>query len=203
MNKVTLSNQKGTMIWVWILTSWPLPEESLLTCLMGFLPNLRIEFALKMSFSVVLLIGIVPSGQNSPEADHNWWLSATSSMDLLLLGLSGGSCSSETSNSLNQPKKISPTEKDSDFELVTNGECPLSSGWSKAGWRWERTQSMTSPSELCNRTEHNRTEQNKTKHSDKNNSNPDCQICRTIKNFEKNQDFFYLNCLDWRFVDFA
>lgn len=34
---------------------------------------------------------------------------------------------------------------------ITNGFCPLSSGWSKAGWRWDSTQSITSPSGLCSK----------------------------------------------------
>jgi len=51
-------------------TSWPLPDESLRTAL-GFLPNLRIELALRISSSVVLLIGTVPSGHVSPESLHS------------------------------------------------------------------------------------------------------------------------------------
>jgi len=46
-------------------TSWPLPA------LMSFLPNLFKELALNMSCSVVLLIGIVPSGHDSPDKLHN------------------------------------------------------------------------------------------------------------------------------------
>lgn len=75
-------------------TSWPLPEESLLTALHGFLPNLRIELALRTSFSVVLRIGMVPSGQESPFAAQSWKISVDSSAlaeDSLTMGLSGGS----------------------------------------------------------------------------------------------------------------
>lgn len=53
------------LINIMIRTSWPLLLESLLTRL-SFRPNLRTELALNMSCSVVLLIGIVPSGQDSP-----------------------------------------------------------------------------------------------------------------------------------------
>ena len=73
-------------------TSWPLPDESLRTAL-GFLPNLRIELALRISSSVVLLIGTVPSGHVSPESLHSWKLSLSLSMVWFFpLGLSGGSC---------------------------------------------------------------------------------------------------------------
>ena len=58
-----------------VLTSWPLPVESLRTYLLT-------ELALKMSFSVVLLIGTVPSGQDSPESAHSWKLSETASVEL-------------------------------------------------------------------------------------------------------------------------
>lgn len=47
-------------------------EESRLMRLLGFLPNLRTELALSISFSVVLLIGTVPSGHDSPDMLHNW-----------------------------------------------------------------------------------------------------------------------------------
>jgi len=74
-------------------TSWPLPDESLRTVL-GFLPNLRIELALRISSSVVLLIGTVPSGHVSPESLHTWKLSFSLSTLVWFfpLGLSGGSC---------------------------------------------------------------------------------------------------------------
>jgi hypothetical protein len=70
---------KSLKLWNWIfkaLTSWPLLVESLRTGF-GFLPNLLIELALRISSSVVLLIGIVPSGHASPESVHSWNLSLT------------------------------------------------------------------------------------------------------------------------------
>lgn len=54
-----------------LITSWPLLFVSLLTRLIFFLPNFRTEVALNTSCSVVLLIGIVPSGHDSPEKLHN------------------------------------------------------------------------------------------------------------------------------------
>lgn len=70
-----------------------MPVESLRTPL-GFLPNLLIELALRKSCSVVLLIGIVPSGHISPESVQSWKLWVTFSPLLLWypFGLSGGSC---------------------------------------------------------------------------------------------------------------
>lgn len=51
-------------------TSCPLLLVSLLTRL-NFLPNLLTELALNMSLSLVLLIGIVPLGHDSPDKLHN------------------------------------------------------------------------------------------------------------------------------------
>ena len=48
-----------------------------------------------MSFSVVLLIGTVPSGQDSPESVHSWKLSETASVELWPFGLASGSCQNE------------------------------------------------------------------------------------------------------------
>jgi len=73
-------------------TSWPLLLVSLLTCLLNFLPNLLMELALSMSCSVVLLIGIVPSGHASPDKSHNWKFSVTMPVGSRPFGLSGGSC---------------------------------------------------------------------------------------------------------------
>jgi hypothetical protein len=80
------------VILIWILTSWPLLLVSLLTCLLSFLPNLRTELALSMSCSVVLLIGTVPSGHDSPDKPHDWKFSVTMLDGSWPLGLSGGSC---------------------------------------------------------------------------------------------------------------
>lgn len=195
---------EGSMIWFWILTSWPLPEESLLTRLMGFLPNLRRELALKMSFSVVLLIGTVPSGQNSPEADHNWKFSAISSMDLFPLGLSGGSCSSETSDSLNQihkwTQKFSATrekeEEDSDFNWLPMGSVL----WAQDGQKQAGDEKAHS---LWHHHLSSAAEQNKT---NKKQQQPRLLNLQKKQDFQKNEEkfcFFYLNCLGWRLVDFA
>lgn len=81
------------LMFLWVLTSWPLPVESRRTC-RGFLPNLPMELARRMSCSVVLLIGTVPSGHASPESDHSWKLCVVSSSSgwPYPFGLSGGSC---------------------------------------------------------------------------------------------------------------
>lgn len=73
-----------------VLTSCPLLVESLLTRLI-FRPNLLTELALNMSCSVVLLIGIVPSGQDSPDKFHSCESSYDSSSLLYPFGISGGS----------------------------------------------------------------------------------------------------------------
>lgn len=39
-----------------------------------------------------------------------------------------------------------------DENVITNGFCPLSSGWSKAGCWWDIIQSIKSPSGLCNKS---------------------------------------------------
>lgn len=66
--------------------------ESLRTGLLNFLPNLRIELALRMSCSVVLRIGTVPSGHNSPDILHNWKFSSENIPPIVVsFGLSGGS----------------------------------------------------------------------------------------------------------------
>lgn len=87
----------GLCCFLWLLssvyTSCPLPLVSLLTrFIIFFLPNLLTELALNMSCSVVLLIGIVPSGHDSPDKLHNWKFSLESPFWLCPLGLSGGSC---------------------------------------------------------------------------------------------------------------
>lgn len=53
------------------------------------------EIALRTSFSVVLLIGTVPSGHDSPDSAHSWKLFATVSVVLRPFGLSGESCRTE------------------------------------------------------------------------------------------------------------
>jgi len=58
----------------------------------NFLPNPLTESALNRSCSVILLTGIVPSGQDSPDKLHNWKLSLKLLMWLYPVGLSGGSC---------------------------------------------------------------------------------------------------------------
>lgn len=78
-------------------TSWSLLEVAsrliaLAAVLLLFLPNLWYELALSMSFSVVLLIGIVPSGHVSPPFVHSWKLSGEKpDMGRWPFGRSGGS----------------------------------------------------------------------------------------------------------------
>lgn len=88
-------------------------DVSLLTCLVTFLPNLRTELALSMSCSVVLLIGTVPSGHDSPDILHSWKSSVSIPECLWSLGLSGGSYKSnqhffnpQKSSLSKQPKRI-------------------------------------------------------------------------------------------------
>lgn len=142
-----------------VLTSWPLLLESLLTCLLGFLPNLLTELALNISCSVVLLIGTVPSGHDSPEILHNWTLSSNIPDGIWPSGLSGGSYNFKQKKSHYYQFKftsLAPKYELWDLQInslskfqLTNGFCPLSWGWSKAGCRWDITQSMISPSGLC------------------------------------------------------
>lgn len=74
-----------------MLTSCPLLVESLLTVLLAsFLPNLLMELALRMSFSVVLLMGMVPSGHDSLLSPHSWNVSVSLSADTFRCGLSSG-----------------------------------------------------------------------------------------------------------------
>lgn len=59
---------------------------------MGFFANLLTELALRISASVVLLMGTVPSGQDSPEMAHDWKDTAIAGpVGGRPLGLSGGS----------------------------------------------------------------------------------------------------------------
>lgn len=57
----------------------------------NFFPNLLSELALSKSCSVVLLIGIVPSGHDSPDKLHSWKLSLKLPIWLFPFGISGGS----------------------------------------------------------------------------------------------------------------
>jgi len=135
------------------LTSWPPLSESLRT---GFLPNLLIELALNTSSSLVLLIATVPSGHDSPELLHNWYLSIiSSSLFPYPLGLSGGSCIDNRLTNLlhRQEAEHSVDISIENFLSSTNGFWPFSLGWSNADWRWEGTQSIRSPSGLCRRLE--------------------------------------------------
>lgn len=88
--ELTKSSEKQNSL-LYTLTSWSLLVESLFTFL-NFLPNLLMELALRISFSVVRRIGTVPSGHDSPESVHIWEVSATVLMESCPFGLSGGSC---------------------------------------------------------------------------------------------------------------
>lgn len=155
-----LFSQKFQKIFFWQrLTSWPLPVESRLT-LRAFRPNLRTELALNMSSSLVLLIGIVPSGHDSPEILHSWKFSDSEFLGFWPFGLSGGSCSkfqktnNKIINILNSEETEWKTINIKKLKLVkvnTNGFFPFSWGWSKAGWWWDKTQSIRSPSGLWKR----------------------------------------------------
>lgn len=101
-----------------------------------------------MSSSLVLRIGIVPPGHDSPVFLHNW-KSSTNIIPVRswLLSLSGGSWAN------NPRKKKNLSLLHWLFMLchlawrmkITSGFCPLNSGWSKAGCWCSKTQSITSP----------------------------------------------------------
>lgn len=77
---------------MWSYTSWSLLVVSLRTPRLIFRPNLRTELALRTSSSLVLLIGIVPSGHGSPAPVQACITSETDTFESCPLGLFGGSC---------------------------------------------------------------------------------------------------------------
>jgi len=80
-----------------------------------------------------------------------------------------------------------------DENVITNGFCPLSSGWSKAGCWWDIMQSIKSPSGLCNKSEQISIHVTEIQPL----SVRFVKKKKTLKSKEK-----CLNCLDGRFVDF-